>query len=224
MKCIYVVGTDTEIGKTYVASQLARHLTGQGLAVGVYKPVASGSAVGSGDSDADQLHVAARLSCPIARVCPQWFSAPLAPPVAARMAGQAVDEDLMLTGAVWWRDQCDVLIIEGAGGVLSPISQRWTCLDFARELRPLFEPELTLLLVGEQRLGMVNQILMATEAIEQRGLPFGGVFINQRGGSTASPTSPSLASNLELIHTFSPQLVCHTHMEQLVHALLCPTQ
>ena len=179
MHCLCILGTDTEIGKTYVTAKLAGELVRAGRRIGVYKPAASGVALGSGESDADFLAAAARVEVPIERVCPQCFAAPLAPPVAASLEGRLVNEQQLISGAVWWQERCQLLLVEGAGGVLSPISQRWTCLDLALELSKVIE-SFHVLLVTEHRLGMVNQTLMALEAIDRRKLPLLGTFINQR--------------------------------------------
>jgi dethiobiotin synthetase len=227
MQCICVLGTDTEIGKTFVSARLARALVGRGRRVGAYKPAASGAALGSGQSDADLLHNAAGLKDPIERVCPQCFLAPLAPPLAARLEGRSVDEALLLAGAQWWQSRCDVLLIEGAGGVLSPISERWTCLDLALRLADGFD-SFRVLLVSEHRLGMVNQVLMAIEAIQVRQLPLLGIFINQRPPAHESPSAesratpapaPSLASNIELLERFAPACKLFTDVERLCEAV-----
>lgn len=220
MKCICVLGTDTEIGKTFVTAALARTLVRRGAAVGVYKPVASGALPGSGDSDADVLYAAARWNGPIERVCPQAFPAPLAPPIAARMVGRAVNEGLMIAGASWWLDQVEVLLIEGAGGVLSPISDHWTCLDFVEQLQRSLGAELQVLLVTENRLGVVNQALMAIEAIQRRSLPMLGVFMNQRSPvSNDIQSMPLLDSNMELLLRFSQAVEYFGSIETLATKL-----
>ena len=181
-----ILGTDTDVGKTYVAGLLIRQLVERGQRVGAYKPVASGAEPGGQDSDPVRLRSAANLDCPITAICPQMFRAPLAPPIAAARQGQLVDEQLLSTGAKWWRGRCDVLIVEGAGGALSPLGWRTTVLDVASELG------YPVVLVAAHRLGMMNHVLLTLEAIRNRGLPVPGLIVNQ-----LEPTAPNCPVRLD---------------------------
>ncbi len=174
---LFLIGTDTDVGKTYVAQLLIRQLAERGLRVGAYKPVASGIVEGVA-GDAERLHAATGLDWPIDRVCPQRFAAALAPPVAARREGRRVDEALLRSGAAWWRDKCEVLVVEGAGGGLSPIADRTTVLDLAVDVG--YE----VILVAEHRLGMMNQVLLTLEALQRRALKLAGLVINHPNSAT----------------------------------------
>ena len=181
---VFIIGTDTEVGKTFLACQLARSLTAQGIKVGVYKPVASGVSPSTefpaqrshsgppSSSDAEQLRSAAACTQPLQRVCPQSFAAPVAPPVAAQLEGRSVDEQLLVEGAQWWLAHCDFLIVEGAGGALSPISKSMRVLDLAQQLH------LPLILVAANRLGVVNHTLLTIEAVQIRQLQLHGIVLN----------------------------------------------
>ncbi len=190
---LFVIGTDTEVGKTFVTCQLAKLLVAQGMRVGVYKPVASGVDQVQ-VSDAEQLLAASGQQCELERVCPQQFTAPLAPPIAAAMEGREVDEALLLSGANWWLGRCDLLLIEGAGGALSPIATQQTVLDLAvRFAFPL------LLVVGD-RLGAVNHTLLTLEAAAKRGLRVEAIVLNRL------PRIDAPQSNRELIQSFAPKI------------------
>jgi dethiobiotin synthetase len=199
---IFVVGTDTDIGKTYAACLLVAHLAQRGLAVGVYKPVASGvdispeSAAGAG-SDAERLRAATGRDWPSEWVCPQRFAAPLAPPLAARREGKVVDAAALVAGARRWSGQCDVLVVEGAGGALSPISDRWTVLDVAERLR------YPLLLVAGHRLGMINHTLLTLEAAARRGLEVRCVVVNELAPRRREDPV-QVDESLQLIRDFAP--------------------
>ncbi len=178
---VFIIGTDTEVGKTFQACRLALAMVACGKTVGVYKPVASGGLMAdwgekenrlAGNSDAELLRAAAGSRAPLSRICPQSFAAAVAPPVAARLEGKLVDEQLLVEGARWWGDRCDFLIVEGAGGGLSPISDSMLVLDLAREL------QLPLVLVAANRLGVVNHTLLSIEAAEARQLTLLGVVLN----------------------------------------------
>ena len=198
-RSVFIVGTDTEVGKTFQAELLVRHLAAQGLTIGVYKPVASGHRQDA-DSDAGRLLAATGKDWPMDRVCPQRFAAELAPPVAARLENRDVDEPLLHSGICWWYEQCELLIVEGAGGALSPISETMTCLDLAGLA------DLRLILVAANRLGVVNHVLLSVEAIRSRQLPLLGVVLNDIPPNAAQDDSPnvdqSCGSNQQLLTGF----------------------
>ena len=114
---LFVVGTDTDVGKTQVAAAIVRSLRAAGRRVGVYKPVASGCGAATAQgSDPRMLWDAAGRPLEPADVCPQTFAAAIAPVAAARAEGRRVDEGLLRTGLDRWRTVSDLVIIEGAGG------------------------------------------------------------------------------------------------------------
>lgn len=152
-----ILGTDTEVGKTYVACRILESLVEGGVAAGAYKPVASGASTLE-QSDAYQLWQASGKRGSVHDVCPQSFKAPLAPPVAAELEGLQVSDQMILDGAKAWSDNCELLVLEGAGGLMSPISWSMTNADLAVQMR------FPVVLVSENRLGVVNQVLTALTA------------------------------------------------------------
>ncbi|HEX3869295.1 MAG TPA: dethiobiotin synthase, partial [Pirellulales bacterium] len=123
---LFVTGTDTGVGKTYVSAMIARSLVAQGRRVGVYKPIASGcdnGIEGLVSHDAVTLWEAAGRPGTLDRVCPQCFRAPLAPPVAARLENRTVDGKLLRSGLDYWSQSSEIVIVEGAGGLMSPVSE-----------------------------------------------------------------------------------------------------
>ena len=121
---LFITGTDTEVGKTYVATLIVKELVAAGHRVGVYKPVAS-DCIFDGrqlvSEDAVALWEAAGRPLSLEAVCPQRFQAPLAPHLAARLEGRELDSELLRTGISQWVDECDIMIVEGAGGLMSPL-------------------------------------------------------------------------------------------------------
>src|SRR5262245_24116488 len=102
---LFVVGTDTGVGKTFVASRIAAELAASGLTVGVYKPAASGCRqVGKQlvSDDAFSLWEAAGRPGPLRHVCPQRFAAPLAPHLAAKVERKEIDGQLLRRGIEYW--------------------------------------------------------------------------------------------------------------------------
>lgn len=171
---LFITGTSTEVGKTYVAALIARNLFQAGRQVGVYKPAASGCRR-EGDrliaDDALALWEAAGRPLDLAAVCPQCFEAPLAPHLAAAAEGRAIDRQLLREGLAAWT-AFEVVIVEGAGGLLSPISDD----DLVADLAVAFQ--LPVVVVADNCLGVINQTLLTIEACQQRGLRVPAVVLN----------------------------------------------
>ncbi|SRR6056297_470327 len=198
---LFFSGTDTDVGKTYVASLAARLLVGYGMRVGVYKPVASGCESQDGvyvSPDANALWRSANRPETIDAVCPQRFLAPLAPPTAAELEHTSVDIDLMISGARWWFDRCSLLIVEGAGGLFSPLGEGFTNADLANAIGG------TLVIVAENRLGAIHQCVATTLAAKQynhgEGLKVAGVILNQ----PMSRSDASAATNPKEVQKYCP--------------------
>ncbi len=171
MPAYFLTGTDTNVGKTYVGAAIAQTLTAAGKRVGVYKPVASGCEFVTSElqsEDALTLWRAAGEPRTLREVCPQCFVAPLAAPLAARAEGKSVDAKRLRSGFDVWRSGFDVTLVEGAGGLLSPISDADLNADLARDLS--LEGGLPLIVVAANRLGTINHTLLTLEAAASRGL------------------------------------------------------
>jgi dethiobiotin synthetase len=190
---LFVTGTDTGVGKTYVAALIARQLVAAGHRVGVYKPVASGcrregKRIISGDALA--VWEAAGRPGDLDRVCPQRFLAPLAPHLAARAEGRQVDTGLLRRGLEYWQVRSEIILVEGVGGLMSPISEEQYVADLAQEFG------FPLVVVARNALGTINQTLqtLITAATFREGLPIAGVVLN----NPAPPTNDaSVSTNRE---------------------------
>jgi dethiobiotin synthetase len=174
---LFVSGTDTEVGKTYVATMIIKSLVAAGHRVGVYKPVAS-DCVSDGSQlvseDAVALWEAAGRPLSLDVVCPQRYQAPLAPHLSARQEGRMLDTKLMRTGISAWEDECDIVVVEGAGGLMSPISDDEYFADLA------YDFGYPVLIVAPNMIGVINQTLSAliTAACFRDGLNVAGVILN----------------------------------------------
>ncbi len=191
LRGLFVTGTDTEVGKTYVAAMIARALAAEGHRVGVYKPAASGCAR-QGDrlvaGDALALWQAAGSPGTPEEVCPQMFAAPLAPHLAAAAEGKRLDAALLRRGLDVWRERSDLVIIEGAGGLMSPMGQEEFVADLA------YDFGFPLVVVADNKLGAINHVLqtLIVAATFREGLAVAGIVLNQV--HAASPDA-SMASN-----------------------------
>jgi dethiobiotin synthetase len=167
----FITGTDTGVGKTAVAVALAAARRAAGVRVGVYKPVASG-VVFDGSSDIERLWEAAGRPLTLAEVCPQAFAAAIAPVQAAAVEGKQVDEQLLRDGIQPWREASELVIVEGAGGLFSPLGEASLNVDVARDLG------LPVVVVDAARLGMIGRTLATVRAARAEGLEVAEVVIS----------------------------------------------
>jgi dethiobiotin synthetase len=206
---LFVTGTDTGIGKTTVATALVATLRAQGVRTGAYKPVVSGSVVGADGTerwdDVEKLAVAlggfhgkglhgaemGTIDDHLRnRISPQRFVAPMAPPYAALVEGRSVDERLLIEGARAWTDACELLIVEGAGGLLSPVSPTRDNADLAGVFG------YPLVVVARAGLGPINHTRLTVDAARARGLNVAAVMlVESRRGAGVEFDDPSVAHN-----------------------------
>jgi dethiobiotin synthetase len=175
LRGLFITGTDTGVGKTYVACRLIAALRDRGIRVGAYKPVVSGCVagpVGPVWEDPARLQAALGGDVPIERIGPQRFQASLAPPVAARLEGREVDAVLLRSGIDWWRGRADAVVVEGAGGLLSPVTETESVADLAVSFA------FPLVVVARVSLGTINHTLLTLEAARSRGLVVAGIVLN----------------------------------------------
>jgi len=189
---LFVTGTDTDVGKTFVAAAIARSLVAAGRRVAAYKPVASGlESCADPRGDPHRLWEAAGRRGSPATVCPQVFRAPLSPPRAAAAEGRFVDEGLLRSGLTAWGD-CELVVVEGAGGLFSPLGTTMLGVELAREFG------YPLVVVDSSRLGAVGRTLATVRAAIAEGLSVAACVLSQVApprGAAADPTSDeSIAS------------------------------
>jgi dethiobiotin synthetase len=190
---IFVTGTDTGVGKTLVAAALARHFTLKGMKVGVMKPIETGveNPISLGP-DATLLRWAAEATDVEDHVSPYRFPKPLAPCQAATAAKAQIDTDKILTSFQAIRDGKEVMIVEGAGGLMVPIRGGYIMADLARQMG------LPLLVVTHPRLGTLNHTLLTTFAARAMDLELSGLIINEMPDNPdeAEQAAPHLLSSL----------------------------
>jgi dethiobiotin synthase len=166
---VFVTGTGTGVGKTVVAAALARTLQRAGLGVAAMKPAQTGTADGADDLAFIRLAggvPAARLAVPYA------LQRPLAPSVAARLEGATLEAGPILEAFRRLRSQADVVVVEGAGGLLVPFNEAMDMADLAEALH------LPVVVVALPGLGTLNHIALTLEAASRRGLAVAGVVLS----------------------------------------------
>ncbi len=171
MRGLFITGTDTGVGKTFVACALARGLRAAGIDVGVMKPIETG-VTPTGPEDARALQNAAGVEDPLELLCPVRFALPASPEAAARAEGRSVSRADLRKAFEFLAHRHEFMLVEGAGGLLVPIGPQHDMVDLAREL------DLPLLVVARAQLGTVNHTRLTLEVAEARGLDVFGVVIS----------------------------------------------
>ena len=195
-----VTGTDTGIGKTVVTCALAARARVLGLRVAAMKPIESGvverpvSDHGLA-SDADRLRAAAGSTQPLSVVRPYVLEEPLAPMIAAERANLAIDVAVLDSALARIEQDAEVVLVEGAGGLLVPISANVSYLDlFARWQLPL-------LLVAGNKLGVLNHVLLTVRAAEAMGVPVRAIVLTALSDHDATVAE---ATNFDALVTLLP--------------------
>lgn len=172
---LFITGTDTEVGKTYCGVQLVRSLVRTGRRVAVMKPVACGydaSPDGPRNSDAVALRAASNVAADYTEINPYCLELPASPHLAAAAEGVRIDLDHLKCCAAKLQARSDVLVVEGAGGWLAPLSEEATMADLAAAL------EARVIMVVGLRLGCLNHALLTAAALRASRRPFAGWIAN----------------------------------------------
>jgi dethiobiotin synthetase len=193
MKAYFITGTDTGVGKTVVTGALAAALARTGLSVGVMKPCESGCAEKDGELvPADALFLRDMAGCDdgLDEVCPYRLRAPLAPGVAAKLEGVVIDpariQDLFAAAC----RRHDSVLVEGAGGLLVPMTDVLLTIDLVRLLA------IPLIIVARLSLGAINHTLLTVREAQRAGLFIAGIILNQTAQEygLAEQTNPDVIS------------------------------
>ncbi len=191
-KAFFVTGTDTDVGKTFFAASLASYLKSAGYNIGVFKPIESGCATIDGKmvpGDAMTLKRASGCELDMETICPYCLKEAVAPSVAAKNANLFVDVNLILNSFDVLRNEHDVVLVEGAGGVLAPLFDSVKVVDL---MRMLAIPAINV--IGS-KLGAVNHALLTERTILDESLGMIGHVINNLHGVD----DPAIQSNPDLI-------------------------
>jgi dethiobiotin synthetase len=188
-----VTGTDTGVGKTVVTCALLGALRARGYAVGGMKPVETGVVTRHAGTDAERIRRAAGGAHRPEDVSPFTFPDPLAPHVAARRVGTAVDVATLDRAFARVDRAAAAVLVEGAGGLLVPFTPELAFADLATRWR------LELVVVAANRLGVINHLLLTVREAERRGIRVRAVVLNasRRGaGGLAATTNEEVIRGL----------------------------
>lgn len=188
---VVVAGTDSSVGKTWVTAALARALTAAGVTVRTLKLVETGCRDDARErEDGVILARATGQDAPLEAL--YRFPDELAPVLAAERAGISLDFDELLMAVERHAERCDILLVEGASGLLSPFTWEWCLVDVAQGL------EARAILVGSDRLGTLSHSLLTLGALELAAVPVVDTIL------TPPPTAdPSTGTNAEALKRLS---------------------
>lgn len=185
----FIIGTDTNVGKTYVASLLIQQFVAAGYQTVGMKPIASGCVFDAKgeliNDDVQALNVASNVSAPLNLINPYHFSPAIAPHIAAELAGISMQIEVIQQAYAQLTKLAEVVIVEGAGGFFVPINATQTLADVAVQL------QIPIILVIGIKLGCINHALLTVDAIQARGLILAGWVANQ-----IEPEMPMFEENL----------------------------
>ena len=176
-KGLFITGTDTDVGKTYIGTQIVKQLDEMGVSVVPRKPIESGCQLSKGElqpDDAQEYFAAVKGKIPLADICPYRFEPAISPQRAARLVNQAVNTFEVQQACLKNVSEDDFLIVEGAGGFYSPLCEDGLNADLAKSL------QLPVLLIANDQLGCINHILLTAEAIKLKQLSLAAVVLNRK--------------------------------------------
>jgi dethiobiotin synthetase len=220
---IFVTGTGTDVGKTFLSAALIRHWRADGRAVAAFKPVVSGLDPASATTSDPGLLLAAlgRPSTEIEKISPWRFAAPLSPDMAAAREGRALDFNAIVEFSRRAAASADRVLIEGVGGVMVPLDERHTVLDWMSALR------LPLLLVTGSYLGTVSHTLTALRVLAQRNLTIAAIAVSESvaPGAPLDETVATITRFADLIDVVGvPRLSSDAHSHPTIARIAALTE
>ena len=198
MSVLFISGIDTDIGKTYATGMIAKALMQQGVNVITQKLVQTGVAINLDNGEMNiaddivthrQLMGMAMQPCDIdSTTCPYRYEKPASPHLAAKLANGVLNPDVITSATKSLQADYEVVLLEGAGGLLVPITEQLLTLDY------IVTQGYPVILVTSGRLGSINHTLLSLEAIRARGLTMHSVIYNHIH-DTADNTDTEIANS-----------------------------
>lgn len=177
MPGIFITGTDTEVGKTFVTALLAQYFRGEGYDVGVMKPISCGP---KKENDALYLKKLLKLKDPLKLINPIRLKYPLAPYVASRLLKLKVNLNKIFSAYKKLSKLHDLVLVEGIGGALVPIIRKYFVADLIKDLK------IPTIIVSRAGLGTLNHTLSTIEILRRRKIDILGIIMNGYKGKELS--------------------------------------
>lgn len=219
---IFITGTDTGVGKTYIAERIAVELRAHGLDVGVMKPAETGCRLRDGrliPGDALRLMSAAECKDSLELVNPYRFRQPVAPAVAAGIIKEKIDPKKIIAAYRTLSARHEFMIVEGAGGIMVPLSACYAFRDLAHAI------ELPVVIVARPGLGTINHTLLTILALQERRIAITGIIINyvdERRAGLAERTNPSVIMEMSKIKVLGTVRRGEEKLDRIVDQILSP--
>lgn len=215
MSVLFISGIDTDIGKTYATGMIAKALMQQEVNVITQKLVQTGVAINSDSGDmniADDIIVHRQLMniplqpCDLdSTTCPYRYEKPASPHLSAKLTNEVLDPEVITKATRRLRNKYEVVLLEGAGGLLVPITEQLLTLDY------IAEQGYPITLVTSGRLGSINHTLLSLEAIKSRGLKVHSVIYNHIHDSAAQTDTEIANSTIDFLQNYLKQSYPRTH-------------
>jgi dethiobiotin synthetase len=215
VSAIFVTGTGTDVGKTFLSAALIRYWRAAGHTVAAFKPVVSGfDPESAAMSDPGVLLGAlGRPITDIERISPWRFAAPLSPDMAAAREGRTLDFEAIVEFSSRATASADRVLIEGVGGIMVPLDERHTVLDWMSALR------MPVLLVAGSYIGTISHTLTALRVLAQRNLAVAAVAVSESvtAGAPLDETVATIARFADMIEVVGvPRLGGEAHSHPAV--------
>ena len=215
MSVLFISGIDTDIGKTYATGMIAKSLMQQGVNVITQKLVQTGVAINPDTGVigiADDIITHRQLMniplqpCDIDNTtCPYRYEKPASPHLSAKLANDILNPNVITSATKSLQADYDVVLLEGAGGLLVPITEDLLTLDYiAKQGYPV-------ILVTSGRLGSINHTLLSLEAIKSRGLDVHSVIYNHIHDNAAQTDKQIATSTIDFLQNYLAEYYPNTH-------------
>ena len=215
MSVLFISGIDTDIGKTYATGMMAKALMQQGINVITQKLVQTGVSVNSASGKmniADDIVIHRQLmNIPLQpcdldyTTCPYRYEKPASPHLSVKLANDVLDPKVITKSTQQLQQSYDAVLLEGAGGLLVPITERLLTLDY------IAEQGYPVILVTSGRLGSINHTLLSLEAIKARGLTLHSVIYNHIHDSAAQTDDEIANSTMDFLQNYLAQHYPNAH-------------
>ena len=215
MSVLFISGIDTDIGKTYATGMIAKALMQQGVNVITQKLVQTGVSINPSNGEmniADDVIVHRQLmNLPLQpcdldfTTCPYRYEKPASPHLSAKLANEVLDPEVITKATRRLRNKYDVVLLEGAGGLLVPITEQLLTLDY------IAEQGYPVILVTSGRLGSINHTLLSLEAIKSRDLEIHSVIYNHIHDNAAQTDAEIANSTIDFLQKYLAEYYPKAH-------------
>ena len=215
MSVLFISGIDTDIGKTFATGMIAKALMQQGVNVITQKLVQTGVTVKphTGEMDiADDIITHRQLmgiplqSCDLDNTtCPYRYEKPASPHLSAKLASEVLNPEVITSATRSLQEDYKVVLLEGAGGLLVPITEQLLTLDY------IVKQGYPVILVTSGRLGSINHTLLSLEAIKSRGLEVHSVIYNHIHDNAAQTDEQIATSTIDFLQHYLAEHYPNTH-------------